>query len=156
MRGFAHADINWEYSQILIWTRGKATTDNPQTAPGPPRSGHLIAAALLLAALALVVLYTNRHAFESPVALVVIAAIGVAALLLQLRLRPHVAAAQTKSARSSLGLNAIGVVAAVSAVFADVLHLGPTVMLIASLAAVVFFALGGIALLGGLRKRRSR
>ena len=64
--------------------------DTPPT-PGPtpqPRGPTIIAAGLLLAALALVVLYTSRRAFLSPVAMVVVAAIGLVALLLQRRLRP--------------------------------------------------------------------
>src|SRR5580698_1344203 len=72
----------------------KFTTDQvPDTPPNPgptaqPRGPTIIAAGLLLAALAVVVLYTSRRAFLSPVAMVVVAAIGVAALLLQRRLRP--------------------------------------------------------------------
>ncbi|HXM68057.1 MAG TPA: hypothetical protein VN911_15090, partial [Candidatus Acidoferrum sp.] len=62
-------------------------SSNPGSSPGRHRST-IVAAGLLLGALALVVIYTGRGAFLSPVALVVIAAIGVAALLLQLRLRP--------------------------------------------------------------------
>ena len=53
--------------------------DTPPT-PGPtpqPRGPTIIAAGLLLAALALVVLYTSRRAFLSPVAMVVVAAIGL-------------------------------------------------------------------------------
>jgi hypothetical protein len=45
----------------------------------------VIAAGLLILALALVVIYTGPRAFVSPIALVVVAAIGVAALLLQVR-----------------------------------------------------------------------
>src|SRR6202035_668698 len=110
---------------------------------------------LLLAALALVVLYTSRGAFLSPVALVVVAAIGVAALLLQLRLRPDLSSSVQASSRAPLWLNAIGVVFAVAAVFADVLHLDAPFMLIAALAAVVSFAVAGIIVLSALRKRRT-
>ena len=68
----------------------------PTPAPNPapdsrPRSLSIVAAGLLLVALAVVVIYTNRGAFFSPLALVVVAAIGLAALLLQLRLRPGLA-----------------------------------------------------------------
>ena len=125
--------------------------------PDPPRrSATIIPAGLLLAALALVVLYTSHRAFLSPVALVVLAAIGVAALLLQLRLRP----ALSSSARASLSvrgpfwLNVLGVVFAVGAVFADVLHLSSALMLISALGAVVSFAVSGILVLSALRKRR--
>lgn len=144
--------------------------DTPST-PGPtpqPRGSAIIAAGLLLAALALVVIYTSRRAFLSPVALVVVAAIGVAALLLQLRLRPDLSSSNPASTASSspaqssprpgitgpLGLNAAGVAFAIAAVFADVLHLNPALMLIAALAAVVSFAIGGIIVLNALRKPR--
>jgi hypothetical protein len=124
--------------------------------PSPqPRSATIVAAGLLLAALALVVLYTSRGAFLSPVALVVVAAIGVAALLLQLRLRPDLSSSVQASSRAPLWLNALGVVFAVAAVFADVLHLDAPFMLIAALAAVVSFAVAGIIVLSALRKRRT-
>jgi hypothetical protein len=131
--------------------------DNPST-PGPtpqPRGPTIIAAGLLLAALALVVLYTSRRAFLSPVALVVVAAIGVAALLLQRRLRPDLpSSAQASSANGPLWLNLLGVAFAIAAVFADVLHLNPALMLIASLAAVISFAISGAIVLNALRKPR--
>lgn len=122
-----------------------------------PRGATIIAAGLLLAALALVVLYTSHRAFLSPVALVVVAAIGVAALLLQVRLRPEIPSSpgRSSSARSSLWTNLIGVVFAIAAVIADVLHLDPTFMLIAALAAVVSFAVSGIVVLNALRKHRT-
>jgi hypothetical protein len=122
---------------------------------GGPRGSAIIAAGLLLAALALVVLYTTRRAFLSPVALVVVAAIGVAALLLQRRLNPSVVpgtAASTK--RGPLWLNVVGVVFAAGAVCADAFHLSAGVMLIAALAAVVSFAASGVMVLSALRKRR--
>jgi hypothetical protein len=129
--------------------------DDPSN-PGsnPQRGATIIAAGLLLAALALVVLYTSRRAFLSPVALVVVAAIGMAALLLQLRLHPAPSSSGGASGRGPLWLNALGVICAVGAVFADVLHLNAGVMLIAALAAVVCFAVGGIVILKALRKRR--
>jgi hypothetical protein len=120
----------------------------------PPRGATIIAAGLLLAALALVVLYTSRRAFLSPVALVVVAAIGVAALLLQLRLRPNLpSSGRPASVRAPLWLNLLGVVFAIGAVFADVLHLSPVVMLIAALGGVVSFAVSGVVVLSALRKR---
>jgi hypothetical protein len=123
--------------------------------PSPqPRSATVIAAGLLLAALALVILYTNRVAFLSPVALVVVAAIGVAALLLQLRLRPDLSSVRASSARGPLWLNAFGVICALGALLADILHLNEGFMLVAALAAVVSFAVGGIIVLNALRKYR--
>ena len=118
--------------------------------PNPRRRLTLVAAALLLLALALVVIYTNRGAFFSPLALVVVAAIGLAALLLQLRLRPDLAS----SSRGPLWLNALGVVFALGSVFADYLHLNSALMLIAALAAVVSFAVSGFIVLKALRKRQ--
>ncbi|MFZ0199671.1 MAG: hypothetical protein WB523_14350 [Candidatus Sulfotelmatobacter sp.] len=126
--------------------------DDPSNSGGNPRSRRptLIAAALLLAALALVVLYTTRKAFLSPLALVVVAAIGLAALLLQLRLRPDL----SSSIRGPLWLNSLGVVFALAAVFADFLHLNAALVPIAALAAVVSFALSGIFVFSALRKKR--
>jgi predicted MFS family arabinose efflux permease len=126
--------------------------------PGPSRrqrSWTLIAAGLLIAALALVVLYTQRVAFLSPVALVVIAAIGVAALLLQLRLRPDLLRSGTGSTRGPLWLHAFGVGFAIAAVIGDMIHLSDTFMLMAALAAVACFAVSGIIVLSALRKRRA-
>lgn len=126
---------------------------NPDPSP-QPRSATVIAAGLLLAALALVILYTSRVAFLSPLALVVVAAIGVAALLLQLRLRPDLSSVRASSARGPLWLNALGVICALGALLADALHLNEGFMLVAALAAVVSFAAGGIIVLNALRKYR--
>lgn len=125
---------------------------SPNLAVEPPRRrSTIVAAGLLLVALALVVIYTSRGAFHSPLALVVVAAIGLAALLLQLRLRPDLAS----SIRSPLWLNGIGVGLALAAVFADFLHLNGALMLVAALGAVVSFALSGVIVLSAMRKRRA-
>src|ERR1700704_3992295 len=91
--------------------------DRPLTASSPAaRRWTVIASGLLILALALIVIYTKPGAFLSPIALVVVAAIGLAALLLQLRFRqdlPHV--------RSPLWLNILGLLCAVSALGADLL-----------------------------------
>lgn len=121
----------------------------------------LIAAGLLLIALSLVVIYTEQRAFLSPLALVVVAAIGVAALLLQVRLRPGLArpnagaAEPGEHARAPLWLNIAGVTFAMLALFADVLHLGAGLLLVAALASVVSFAAAGIFIISALRKRQS-
>jgi uncharacterized membrane protein len=107
---------------------------------------------LLLAALAVVVLYTSRRAFLSPVALVVVAAIGMAALLLQLRLRGDLRSIKDSMIRGPLWLNGLGVLFAVGAVFADVFHLNSGYTLVAALAAVVAFAVSGVLVLSALRK----
>lgn len=120
-----------------------------------PRGATIVAAGLLLAALSLVILYTERGAFLSPVALVVIAAIGVAALLLQLRLRTDISRSVRVSTRGTLWLNALGVIFAVAALFADVFHLSATFLLVAALVAVVSFSVSGIIVLSALRKPRT-
>ena len=115
-----------------------------------PHRWTILSAAMLLLALSLVVIYTSRSAFFSPLALVVVAAIGLAALLLQLRLRRDL----TRPVRSPVWLNVLGLVFAVAAVFADVFHLSPGRLLIAALGAVGCFALSGIVVLDALRKQR--
>lgn len=128
----------------------------PEAAPNPgsgrkPRRWTIFAAALLLLALSLVVIYTSGTAFRSPLAMVVVAAIGLAALLLQIRLRNNPGG----RIHAPVWLNVLGVVCAVVAVFADVLRLRPGWMLIVALGAVICFAISGIIVLDALRKQRS-
>jgi hypothetical protein len=125
-------------------------SSNPPSSANP-RRWTILAAGLLLLALAVVVIYTSRGAFFSPIALVVVAAIGLAALLLQLRLRQGV----STRVRAPLWLNVLGVVFALAAFLADVLHVSPALMLIAALGAVVCFAISGIVVLDALRKQRT-
>ena len=156
MKSLPHPCINLTTDQVPA---------NPTPGPTPqPRGPTIIAAGLLLAALAVVVLYTSRRAFLSPVAMVVVAAIGVAALLLQRRLRPDLrsdlrpatqpSTAPVPSTRTPLRLNALGVAFAIAAVFADVLHLNPALMLISALAAVIAFAISAVIVLKALRTPR--
>ena len=123
---------------------------NPLTGP-KPRNWTIFAAALLLLALALVVIYTSRSAFLSPLALVVVAAIGLAALLLQIRLRRNLGT----PVHAPVWLIVLGVVCAVVAVFADVLRVSAAWLLVAALGAVVCFAISGVIVLDALRKQRS-
>jgi drug/metabolite transporter (DMT)-like permease len=118
--------------------------------PGRPRRWSIIAAGLLLFALALVVIYTSRAAFFSPLALVVVAAIGLAALLLELRFRKDV----SPRVRAPLWLNVLGLVFAVGAVFADLFHFSANLMLVAALGSVICFAISGMAILHALRKKK--
>jgi uncharacterized membrane protein len=104
---------------------------------------------LLVLALAVVVIYTTGRAFSSPLALVVVAAIGLVALLLQLRLRKDLSA----PVRAPLWLNVLGLLFAMAAVCADIFHASATVMLVASLGAVGCFAVSGVAVLQALRKK---
>lgn len=100
--------------------------------------------------LALVVLYTNRGAFFSPLAVVVVAAIGLAAVLVQLRFynREH-----SQPVQVPVWLNVVGVVFALAALFADVLHLRPVLAQIMALLAVGSFAVSGAIILHAFRKR---
>jgi hypothetical protein len=126
---------------------------NADSNPGliaKPRRWTIFAAGLLLLALALIVIYTSRGAFLSPLALVVVAAIGLAALLLQLRLRHN----GTARVRSPLWLNVLGIVLAGAAVVVDIMRPSSAWMLIAALGAVFCFAISGTIVLNGLRKNR--
>ncbi len=123
-------------------------TSNPAPAP---RRWSIVAAGILLLALAVVVIYTSRSAFSSPIALVVVAAIGLAALLLQLRLRRGLSA----PVRAPLWLNVLGLVFAIAAIFADIFRLNANLMTIAALGAVGCFAVSGTAVLHALRKKKS-
>jgi amino acid transporter len=122
-------------------------TSKPSPLP-PPRRWTILAAGLLLLALALVVIYTSGRSFSSPLAVVVVAAIGLAALLLQLRLRKDL----STPVRAPLWLNVLGLLFAIGAVCADIFHLSSNVMLVAALGAVGCFAVSGTAVLRGLRK----
>jgi uncharacterized membrane protein len=127
---------------------------NPVPAPKPPRRWSIVAAGLLLAALALVVIYTSRSAFFSPLALVVVAAIGLAALLLQLRLRRDKEGELGSPVRAPLWLNVLGLILAIAALFADILHLSANLLLIAALGAVFCFAVSGTTVLHALGKKK--
>lgn len=125
----------------------------PDGAPNPlrtpePRRWTIFAAGLLLVALALVVFYTSHGALLSPLSLVVVAAIGLAAVLLQLRFRKDI----RQSIHAPFWLNVLGLVCAMGAVFADVLHLSAGLTLVTALGAVVCFAISGAVVLRALRK----
>ena len=95
-------------------------------------------------------IYTSRPAFLSPLALLVVAAIGLAALLLQLRLRKDL----TATVRAPLWLNVLGLLFAVAAVVIDLLHLSASVLTVAALGAVGSFAISGVKVIHSLRKNR--
>jgi peptidoglycan/LPS O-acetylase OafA/YrhL len=122
----------------------------PDPVTNRSRRWTVIAAGLLLSALALVMLYTGRTAFRSPLAIVVIAAIGLAAALLQLRLR----GATAQAVRAPIGLNVLGLLCAVAALFSDFLHLSAALTLAAALVAVGCFAVSSFLLFDHLRKKR--
>lgn len=110
----------------------------------------VIASGLLCGALALVVLFTNRGAFFSPLAVVVMGAVGLAAVLLQLRLQNR---GQMQSSRSPAWLNVLGILFALAAFFGDLLHFKPQVIEAVALGAVASFGVSGVIILHSLRKR---
>jgi drug/metabolite transporter (DMT)-like permease len=117
-----------------------------------PRRWTVIASGLLCGILALVVLFTDRGAFSSPLAVVVVAAIGMAAVLLQLRMRNK---DQSPVVRSPVWLNLVGIVSALVALFSDMLHLSSGATQIAALGAVGSFGISSAVILHSFRKQRA-
>ncbi len=111
----------------------------------------VIASGLLCLMLALVVLFTNRGAFFSPVAVVVVAAIGLAAVLLQLRAFNR---DQGNPVQAPIWLNVLGSVFALVSLFADALHLRARVAEVMALLAVGTFAVSSTVILQAFRRRR--
>jgi drug/metabolite transporter (DMT)-like permease len=108
----------------------------------------VIASGLLLMALAMVVIYTGPSAFYSPIALVVVAAIGLAALLLQVWFRrdfPNI--------RSPLWLNILGIVCAMVSLFPDYFRMPRRTQELVAFAAIVCFGISGALILQALRRR---
>ena len=110
----------------------------------------VIAAGLLILALAMVVIYTGPRAFMSPIALVVVAAIGLAALLLQVRFHREL-----PNVHSPLWLNVLGIVCALVSMFADYLRLTLRALDLVAFAAVLCFGISGSLILKALRRRGS-
>jgi FtsH-binding integral membrane protein len=127
------------------------------TDPGPElqpssavaRRWTVIASGLLLLSLALVVIYTRPTAFRSPTALVVVAAIGVAALFLEVRFRREL-----PRIHPPLGLTILAIVCAIVSFFADFLHLRRPTMEWTAFAAIICFGISGSLILHSLRKLR--
>jgi hypothetical protein len=107
----------------------------------------VIASGLLLLALALVVIYTGPNAFYSPVALVVVAAIGLAALLLQVWFHRDL------PIHSPLWLNILGILCAMVTLFADYLRMKRGIQDLVAFTAVVCFGISGSLILHALRRR---
>ena len=123
---------------------------HPQSHPPSKvaRRWTVIASGLLLLALALVVIYTGPNAFLSPVALVVVSAIGLAALLLQVWFRRDL-----PNIRSPLWLNILGILCAMLSLFADNLRLTRRMLDLLAFAAVVCFGISGSLILRALRRQ---
>jgi hypothetical protein len=125
-----------------------SSSSTQRAAPNISRRWTVIASGLLLLALALVVIYTERNAFFSPLALVVVAAIGFAALLLQVWFRREL------PLHSPLWLNVLGILFAVVSLFADYLRLRQGVLEVVAFGAVLCFGISGSLILQALRKKR--
>jgi hypothetical protein len=127
----------------------------PDSASNPvpaakPRRWTILAAGFLLLALALVVIYTSRRAFFSPLALMVVAAIGLAALLLEIRLRRDIGT----PVHAPLWLNVAGLIFAIGAILADFLRMKASLLQVAALGAVACFAVSGVVVLHALRRAK--
>jgi uncharacterized membrane protein len=114
----------------------------------------VIASGLLCGVLALVVAFTNRAAFFSPVAVVVVAAVGAAAVLLQLRLHNRAQAANVVHPPVLLYL--LGIIVAVVALFADRLKFSSQLTQLLALCAVASFAVSSAIILHAFRKDKDR
>jgi 4-hydroxybenzoate polyprenyltransferase len=109
----------------------------------------VIASGLLCGALALIVLFTNRGAFFSPLAVVVMGAVGLAAVLLQLRLQNR---DQSQSSRSPAWLNILGILFALAAFLGDLMHFSAQLTEALALGAVASFGVSGVIILRSFRK----
>jgi hypothetical protein len=118
-----------------------------QAASGVTRRWTVIASGLLILALALVVIYTGPNAFFSPIALVVVAAIGLAAVLLQVWFRREL------PIHSPLWLNALAIICAIVSLFADDLRMTQRTLDLWAFAAVICFGVSGSLILHSLRKK---
>jgi hypothetical protein len=153
-RGFApskrgeavQADVQWQNAE----RRGdrSVTSSESQSQTKLARRWTVIASGLLLLALALVVIYTGPNAFLSPVALVVVSAIGLAALLLQVWFRRDL-----PNLHPPLWLNILGIFCAMVSLFADYLRMTRRMLDLVAFAAVVCFGISGSLILHALRRR---
>jgi len=148
-RGNANRRIQCHYAEVL---RDRAVTSSGPQSQSESKSTvarrwTVIASGLLLLALALVVIYTGPNAFFSPVALVTVAAIGLAALLLQVWFRRDL------SMHSPLWLNVLGIACALVSLFADYLRMAHRLLDVVAFAAVICFGISGSLILHALRQR---
>ena len=118
---------------------------------GKNRRWNIIVSGLLIGTLALIVTFTNRAAFLSPTAVIVIAAIGLAAVLLQLRFRDP----QLPDIYVPTWLNIVAIIFAMVAFFGDLLRITPPLSEVIALLAIGCFAVSSGMVMHALRKRSS-
>jgi hypothetical protein len=128
--------------------KGEEIAPLTQSGSGLGRRWTVIASGLLILALAQVVIYTGPNAFHSPVALVVVAAIGLAALLLQAWFHHDL-----PNIHSPLWLNALGICCAMASLLGDYLRMARRTLDVLAFAAVVCFGISGSLILRALRRR---
>lgn len=113
------------------------------------RRWNVIFSGLLIGTLAVIVTFTNRAAFLSTTAVVVVAAVGLAAVLLQLWFRdPDLPGVYVPN-----WLNILATVFAMIAFFGDALRIKPQVSEVIALLAVGCFAVSAGIVMHALRKR---
>ena len=106
---------------------------------------------LLIGTLALIVTFTSRAAFLSPTSVVVLAAVGLVAVLLQLRFRDP----ELPGINAPNWLNVLAIVFAMVAFFGDLLHIRPQILEVVALLAVGCFVISAGIVMRELRKRRT-
>jgi len=116
-----------------------------------PRRWTVIASGLLCGVLALIVAFTDRAAFFSPLAAVVVAAVGAVAVMLQLRFRNR---RQVTVVHAPVWLNLLGIAFALAALFADRLRFTAQLGQLMALGAVGSFAISSAVILHGFRRDR--
>ena len=112
----------------------------------------VIASGLLCCVLILVVLFTSPAAFRSPVAVLVMALIGTAAVLVQLRVRND----DSRRSAPPLWLNIAGILFSLAALFPATFHLSARFAQPLALAAVSSFAISSAIVLHSMRRRSNR
>jgi hypothetical protein len=113
----------------------------------------VITSGLLCIALALVVLFSSPTAFRSPLAIVLMACVGTAAVLLQLRLRKK---SQGGVLHPPLWLNVVGIALALIVLFPGMLHISPRLVQVMATGAVGSFAVSSAIVLYSLRKQAAK
>lgn len=112
----------------------------------------VIASGLLCGLLALVVIYTKPNAFYSPIAVMIVAAIGLVAVLVQLRFYNR---EQARPVHPPVWLNVLGILFALAALFSDALRLSPPVAQIMPLGAIGTFSISSALVLHAFRKNQA-